>query len=218
MKLNRSMQNKNMNNKEILIDNKGFTLVEVLVAMTVFVIASIMFMATFNLVSQTTMRVESSRLAQQDARYAVEQMSREIRNGWDFEVRNLTGNQEGKALLYAANDANGNPQHYLISEQYLEDDSRTIVKQLVDQNGNPTGGSTPVPLLSTVVGLTDKTEGADDGGLRFRLIEPASEYPAVEIEMTVKRENLERFAKPLSIITRVTSRMRGEELKSRQEG
>ncbi|MFZ5392522.1 MAG: PilW family protein [Patescibacteria group bacterium] len=207
-----------MKNNEMWIDNKGFTLVEVLVAMTVFIIASIMFMSTFNLVSQTTMRVESSRLAQQDARYAIEQISREIRNGWDFEVRNPTGAQEGKALFYATSDTNGNEQHYLISEQYLENDTRTIVRQLVDSNGNPTGGSTPLPMLSTVVGLTDKTEGADDGGLRFRLIEPASEYPAVEIEMTVQRENAERFSKPLSVITRVTSRMRGEELKSRNEG
>ena len=204
--------------KQTLIDNKGFTLVEVLVAMAVFVIASMMFMATFNMVSQTTMRVESSRLAQQDVRYAVEQISREIRNGWDFQVQDITGTSEGKSLVYATVDTNGNTQYFRIREAYLDNsDNPTIVKELYD----PVGGvalSSPVPMLSTVVGLTDKTEGENDGGLRFRLIEPASEYPAVEMELTVKRENMDRFAKPLSVVTRVTSRMRSEELKSRQEG
>mgnify|MGYP000936391078 CR=1 FL=1 len=212
------MQNKYKNMKQTLIDNKGFTLVEVLVAMAVFVIASMMFMATFNMVSQTTMRVESSRLAQQDVRYAVEQISREIRNGWDFQVQDITGTSEGKSLVYATVDTNGNTQYFRIREAYLDNsDNPTIVKELYD----PVGGvalSSPVPMLSTVVGLTDKTEGENDGGLRFRLIEPASEYPAVEMELTVKRENMDRFAKPLSVVTRVTSRMRSEELKSRQEG
>ncbi len=211
------MQNKYKNMKQTLIDNKGFTLVEVLVAMAVFVIASMMFMATFNMVSQTTMRVESSRLAQQDVRYAVEQISREIRNGWDFQVQDITGTSEGKSLVYATVDTNGNTQYFRIREAYLDNsDNPTIVKELYD----PVGGvalSSPVPMLSTVVGLTDKTEGENDGGLRFRLIEPASEYPAVEMELTVKRENMDRFAKPLSVVTRVTSRMRSEELKSRQE-
>jgi hypothetical protein len=56
------------------------------VATTVFLLASMMFMGIFTTISNTTLMVEGNRLAQQDSRYAIEMVAREIRNGKNFEI------------------------------------------------------------------------------------------------------------------------------------
>ena len=186
--------------KEDIKKNSGFTLVEILVAMTVFVVASIMFMATFNLVSQSTMRAEFKRTVQQDARFAIEEMSREIRNGWNFQT-----NTDGSQLSFAFYQ-DKEVYYKKIYAGYNNDGIKTIFQQICSDEAL-TNCSAGVPMVSAVVGL----EEGEDSGLSFRVIQPASEYPIVEIRLRLKRQNADRFASPISLITRVTSRMRTEE-------
>ncbi|HPH78724.1 MAG TPA: prepilin-type N-terminal cleavage/methylation domain-containing protein [bacterium] len=168
-------------------EESGFTLIEILVATTVFLLASMMFMGIFMTISNTTLRVEGNRLAQQDSRYAIEMISREIRNGKDFEV-----SDDGKELTYIDKD---DVSYRLFTQTETDKDGNEYVV-LFRQNGNIT-----TQLTSSVVDMRD---------INFRIYEPANEYPSVEITMTVKRNGYEKLGSgsTVTLKTMVTSRVR----------
>lgn len=174
-------------------NQSGFTLVEILIAAMVFLLASVMFMGVFSMVSNATIRVENERFAQQDARYAIEQVSREVRGGWDFETADA-----GKTLRYKTLSDGA----VLDCEMYFEvldegtEDEKGVVNKSCD-------------LIDGVQQLSSGVINVED--FEFAVIQPANEYASVELRMKVKRQDFDRLAKSVELSTRVTSRMRSYE-------
>src|SRR6266481_4238311 len=79
-----------MMNQESRIKNKrGFTLMEIMVASTIFVILSGSLLALFNYVLKINRRSEALRQASQGARSFVEFLVKEVRNGqMDYYITN----------------------------------------------------------------------------------------------------------------------------------
>ena len=61
--------------------SSGFTLVEILVSMTIFLSVSGLIIGTYNYVLRLNQRAQNIRLASDNARYLMEYLTREIRNG-----------------------------------------------------------------------------------------------------------------------------------------
>jgi prepilin-type N-terminal cleavage/methylation domain-containing protein len=170
-------------------EESGFTLIEILVATTVFLLASTMFMGIFMTISNTTLMVEGNRLAQQDSRYAIEMVAREIRNGKNFEITS-----DKKELDYESKDGGF---YRIFTEEVTEDDgdSYLVLYKQDDANGSK------VQLTSNVVSIID---------FGFGIYEPANEYPSVEITMKIKRNGYEKLSEGSTVMlkTMVTSRVR----------
>ncbi len=177
--------------KQFRSEQSGFTLIEILVATTVFVLGSMMFMGIFATISGTTLRVEGNRLAQQDVRYATELIAREVRAGYNFEV-----DDQGDELRYETKD--GDYRIYTEEIDKAESDEDFPVYTLYKEQD---GVGLPSQLISDEVFLKD---------LNFAVIQPANEYPIVEISMEVFRKGFKKVQDATTITTRVTSRVRGE--------
>lgn len=162
----------------------GFTLVEIIVATTVFVTATMLFMGVFSTISNNTLIIENTRLAQQDARYAIEQISREVRNGWNYDV-----DTTGEILSYQT-----------CEDGTIVDHELQLVKDSDDQG-----------RIVKVTGLMEEditSSLSDVNSFSFAIDQPAGMYPLVEIHMNVKRSEFDRFANELEFTTKVGSRVR----------
>lgn len=182
--------------KKFASDQSGFTLIEILVATVVFAIGSMMFMGIFTTISNTTLRVEGNRLAQQDSRYAIEMISREIRNGCNFEVE-----QDGELLKYTSGscDLSTNPTSW---EIYARTVTNTDGEQYLVLNKRQSGQTIDgTQLTSDEVAIKD---------VNFQVIQPANEYPIVEVSMEIYRQGFKKVqdATTTTLTTRVTSRVR----------
>jgi prepilin-type N-terminal cleavage/methylation domain-containing protein len=175
--------------KQFISPSSGFTLIEIIVATTVFVIASVMFMGIFSTISNVTMRVEGQRFAMQDARYAIEQASREIRDGWNFRFDDPSNKQK---LTY--DNADGT----YVMEYITTGTGNNVQGELVRY---PQGAvdTTGEKLTSTI---------SDVQSFAFDIIQPPGDYPIIEIRMTLNRQDFEKFKEPIELSTRVTSRTR----------
>ncbi|MFA4930428.1 MAG: prepilin-type N-terminal cleavage/methylation domain-containing protein [Patescibacteria group bacterium] len=180
--------------KKTYKNQSGFTLVEILIAAMIFMLSSIMFMGVFSMVSNATLRVENERFAQQDARYAIEQVSREIRGGWDFETAD-----GGKTLEYKSLSVDGDLMDCSMYFELMDegtDNAKGVINKQCD-------------LLSGVQQLSSGVINVED--FEFAVIQPANEYASVELRMKVKRQDFNKLAKSVELSTRVTSRMRSYE-------
>jgi len=166
--------------------NSGFTLVEIIVATTVFVTATMLFMGVFSSISNNTLLIENTRLAQQDARYAIEQIAAEVRGGWNYSV--APGG--GPVLSYESCEDGVIKENEL---RWIEDGTGQglIVKQTV--------GQPDVQVTSSL---------ADVENLNFVLDQPSGMYPLVQIDMKLKKSESKRYVNELEFSTKVGSRVR----------
>lgn len=97
--------------------NKGFTLVELIVAMSVFLIAITITVGTF-IQSLKTQRIANHLLSvNSNASLVVERMAREIRTGFDFDLNNVaggscTGRQKEELIFTKVRDVSANQVTY----------------------------------------------------------------------------------------------------------
>ncbi len=185
--------------KKFASEQSGFTLIEILVATTVFVLASMMFMGIFATVSNTTLQVEGNRLAQQDSRYAIEMIAREVRNGCNFEIED--GGADGQVLKYNSGtcDLSTDPVVWEIYSKKINNDGEEYFVLYKKQEGATIDGT---QLTSDEVAIKN---------INFQVIQPANEYPIVEVAMEVYRQGFKKVqdATTTTLTTRVTSRVRG---------
>jgi|GEM_PF-6281351 len=168
-----------------ITNEQGFTLIEIIVATTVFVTATMLFMGVFSTISNNTLVIEGTRLAQQDARYAIEQVSREVRNGWNYEI-----DLAGEILTYETCEDGAIVTHEL---RYV------------------TEGDDQGVLLKSTPGYPDEritSSLSDIESFSFAIDQPAGMYPLVQIDMKLKRSEFDRFANELEFTTKVGSRVR----------
>lgn len=66
--------------------NRGFTLIEILVAITVFVLLILMVTGIFLAVVSAQRKAAAVRILQDSVRYSIEAMSRDIRTGYGFSI------------------------------------------------------------------------------------------------------------------------------------
>lgn len=98
------------NKSTVLDDGQGFTLVEVMVAVSIFAIVITVGIGALLTVNSTFMLSRAQQKSINNAAFAFEKMSREIRTGSEYSDNVSNGMQftnfEGKDVVYKLNDSN----------------------------------------------------------------------------------------------------------------
>lgn len=103
--------------RRIMADERGYTLVELAVAMLIFLIASVVVLGALVTVIQSSTKTTADRRSQQDARYSIEEIARQARSAtidYQFYVKNAgdarcafspAGSNSTKALALVITEA-----------------------------------------------------------------------------------------------------------------
>ena len=184
-----------------LLSGKGFTLVEILVAISVFIIVTMIVSAVFVNTSNLQRHLSSIQRLQNEGRFILEKISKEAR------VRELDYQQ-----LTVLNP--NNPQAITDSLVFKRDENDAILKikksgdNLIFFIEDPQGAVTAGVINASDVTIEDVKFFVSPSTDPFTLGSAANEQPRVTILLKIKNRNVaERYLKHLTIETTISSKV-----------